>query len=129
MSVPGRDLLDAELLDSIAELAKRQAEQFCRLRFVVAGLLQRIDDGLALYVLNLLAEFGGWRCSLLCFDRAHVQVFGPDLATVAERHGALQHVFQLTNVAGKGVTEERAAGALFESCRLIKSLQKVIRQQ
>ena len=51
-----RDSLDAELLDSIAQLAKRQAEQFCRLRLVMAGLLQRIDNGLATSVRPLFSS-------------------------------------------------------------------------
>ena len=124
-----RDSLDAELLDSIAQLAKRQAEQFCRLRLVVPGFLQRIHNGLALYVLNLLTEFARRWLRPRRFNRPHVQVIGHDFATVTERHGTLQHVLQLTHVAGKGITEECTAGALFERRRLIKTLQYVIRQQ
>src|SRR5262245_49175725 len=47
-SYDSRGLLDAELLDAIAQRSKRQAEQLGSSRLVVASLLERRDDGVAL---------------------------------------------------------------------------------
>jgi hypothetical protein len=54
---------DAELLDAVTQRAEGDAELLCRGSFVVAGLLERFDDRLALDLLEMRAErraaFGG----------------------------------------------------------------------
>ena len=51
--------LDTQLLDAVAKLAKRQAQQLGCGRLVESRLLERLHDGLALHVLDLVAEVGG----------------------------------------------------------------------
>ena len=52
--------LDVELLDAVAKLAERQPKQLRGRRLVVARLLQRVDDGLALDVLELGRQRAGF---------------------------------------------------------------------
>ena len=48
-------LLDTEFLDAVSELPKSQSQQFCGSRLVVAGFPERIDNRLALHVVDLVA--------------------------------------------------------------------------
>jgi len=48
--------VDAELFDSVTQLAERQAKQFGGRGLVVTRLFEGIDDGLSLYILDLVAE-------------------------------------------------------------------------
>src|SRR6056297_1914924 len=48
--------LDIEFLDPVPELAEGQPQQLGRSRLVIAGLLQRLHNGLALHALELVPE-------------------------------------------------------------------------
>src|SRR6185503_8390921 len=111
-----RRLLDAQLLDAIAQRSERQAEQLGGGRLVVASLLERRDDGVALDLLELRAERGA--AITACAPRrivavvvavlvAQMQVGEVDLVARAKRQRALENVLELTYVAGESVREQR----------------------
>src|SRR5262245_43448246 len=95
---PWRSLLDAELLDAVTQRSKRQAEQLRGSGLVVACLLERRDDRVALDLLELRAErraaIGArLRCRVVAtVVVAQVQVCDIDLLARAKRERALENV-------------------------------------
>ena len=123
--------VDTQFLDPVAQLSKRESEEFGRRGLVVTRFLERLDDGLPLYTLNLVAEirardtrFAGFlagRCS-------HVQIGNPDRAAAAQRHGTLEHVLELAHIAREGITEQGAASLLVNFAIGAEPLEYMVRE-
>ena len=122
-------LFDAELLDPIAKRPKAHAEELCGRGLVVAGLFQRLHDGVALDVLELRAECarpldGSCAAAGVAGSEASgtgrtaertLMLSAGDHAARTERHRALEHVLQLAHVAGERVVAAASAIALSSS--------------
>src|SRR6185312_16691882 len=116
-----RPLLDPQLFDSIPQRPEAHSEQLCRRGLVVASLLQSLDDGVALDLLEVLAQCGtttcrgGWRDgngSRQARRGAQLDVFRGDHATNAKGEGALENVLELAHVPGEGVGLQLLQGVL-----------------
>src|SRR5262245_20245322 len=114
-SVPmarGLLLFDAELLDAVAQRPKAHPEELRCGRLVVAGLLQRLDDGIALDALELTAErrvagndgrLAGRHRAARSARRAQADMLGCDDPTGAQRESAFEHVLEFAHIPRKGV--------------------------
>ena len=47
-------LLDSQLLDPVAQRAEGHSQHFCSRRLVVSGLLERLENGVALDILEMV---------------------------------------------------------------------------
>src|SRR5690348_3325193 len=104
-------LLDSEFLDPIPQRPEAHAEQLRRRRLVVARLLQRLDDGVALDFLEVLSKgciagcggrgWGQWRRGTR--RGAQFDVIGGDHAARAKGERALENILELAYVAGEGI--------------------------
>src|SRR5262249_47504803 len=121
-------LFDAELLDSVAQRPKAHSEELRCGRFVVAALLEGLDDGIALDALELTAERGvpcdegrltGGDCAGRggSGGRAQADVLGCDGATGAQRDSAFEHVLEFAHVSRERVRLERSDRWLRDLCR------------
>src|SRR6185369_3085752 len=101
---------DREALHSVAQLPEADAEELRRRGAVEAGLAERLEDRLALDLVQVLRQrLGGGvlgRPALLA-SGAELQVLGADQLSPGERERALEDVLELAHVARKVVAGER----------------------
>ena len=125
----GTLLVDPQFLDPISQLAKRQAQQLGRGRLVVPSLFQRLDDGLTLHILDLIAEVRARKCCRAVAYRrraAQIQVGDEDCAARTQSYCAFEHVFELTDVAREGIGEQGLSGAVIQRDTRAELLQYVL---
>src|SRR5579862_9102061 len=107
-------LLNSELFDAVTQRPKTHAEEFCGRGLVVARLLERLHDRIALDAFQLASQ--GGRTLVHGFigrrvrehlsrprGRAQTYVIRGDHRASAQSESTLQDVLELADVAGKWI--------------------------
>src|SRR5690606_30155722 len=113
-------LLDPQLLNPIAQRPEADPQYLGSGRLVVARLLQRFDDCVALHLLELrtkraLDGRSVWRLLVLLVRGAKLYIVALDHIPRAKRQGPLQDVLELTHITGEAVLHQGDLGLAAQS--------------
>ena len=107
LSAPG-SIVEIQARHAIAQGAKGYAQQARGSRAVAVGLLQRIQNRLALDLIQqILQGPGGQRRTGSELRRYQIQISGLDPVAGHQRQGPFQHILQFADIARKGIALER----------------------
>src|SRR3989442_15656192 len=114
-------VFDAKALHPVPELAERDAQELRRRSAVEAGLAKRLEDRLALDVVEVIGQRPGLRFAFrfgsCARGRAEAQVLGSHLAAARECERSLQDVFELADVAREVVAPKLFQRLGGQACR------------